>query len=153
MAVQQNHALITSAAGIALIKKYEGLRLKRYTDSAGYPTIGYGHKLLAGEHMAEISIEQAERLLARDLIAAEDAVRHLAMVPLSSNQFSALVCFVFNLGRGYLAKSTLLRLLNEGNFDQAAQEFDKWVFAGGKRVNGLVKRREAEKQLFLTKET
>lgn len=145
--------MITNAKGIALIKEHEGWRAKKYTDSAGHPTIGYGHKILPNEALEEITKEQGERILMRDIAIAETGVNNLIRVPLTSHQFSALVSFVFNLGAGALAKSTMRHFLNKRDYIEAANEFPKWVFAGGKRLPGLVKRREAERQLFLTKET
>lgn len=143
---------ILTAAAIALIKTHEGYCETVYNCAAGKPTIGFGHVLKDGEHYTKITKEKAEQLLRDDLAIAETAVRRLVKVPLTNNQYGALVSFVFNLGEGRLAKSTLLSLLNRGMYYAAAQEFDKWVFAGGKKMRGLMNRREAEKQLFLTKE-
>lgn len=142
----------TSQAGIALIKEHEGYRNEVYKDSAGYDTIGYGHLVKSGERFTRITPQEGEALLRDDLVEAEGAVSRLVKTTLTQHEFDALVSFVFNLGGGSLAKSTMLKLLNKGMHYAAAQEFTKWVFAGGKKLRGLIKRREAEKQLFLTKE-
>jgi lysozyme len=133
-------------AGKDMIKEFEGLRLKAYQDSVGVWTIGYGHTATAKPGM-EITEAQADALLTKDLAWAESAVLKLVTVPLTDNQFAALVSFVFNLGAGALEESTLLRLLN-ARFAGVAAEFSKWVFAGGRILPGLVRRREAEAKLF-----
>lgn len=138
----------TNQAGIELIKRYEGLRLKPYLCAAGYPTIGYGH-LVASLRVPAITAEEAERLLKIDLFVAESAVLRLVRVPLTDGQFDALVSFVFNLGSGRLQASTLLRRLNAGDYQGAALEFRKWVYGGGRKLPGLIARREAEAALFL----
>lgn len=140
----------TNQAGLELIKRFEGLRLKAYQDSVGVWTIGYGHTRTARKGM-EITPATAEALLKSDLTDAEYAVHSNVKVPLTDNQFSALVSFVFNLGAGSLKKSTLLRLLNAGDYRGAEGEFVKWNRAGGKVLPGLTKRREAEANLFARK--
>ncbi len=138
----------TSQEGIDLIKQFEGLRLSTYLDSVGVPTIGYGS---SGPHVRmgdKITKEEAEKLLVRDVERFEKCVERLVKVPLSQNQFDALVSFTFNLGCGSLERSTLLSKLNEGNYEYAASEFDKWVYAGEEILDGLVRRREAESKLF-----
>jgi GH24 family phage-related lysozyme (muramidase) len=97
-----------------------------------------------------ITREQAEQLLRADLQEAEDAVSNLVTVPLNENQFSALVSFVFNLGAGELEDSTLLELLNQGRYPEAADQFPRFNTVNGEPVEGLTRRREAERQLFLT---
>lgn len=143
----------TSPAGIALIKEHEGYREKPYICSAGKLTVGFGHVVQIGEYFSKVTPAQAEQILRDDLAEAEAAVNLLVKTRLTQNEFDALVSFTFNLGAGRLKKSTLLSLINKSMKFAAAQEFDKWVFAGGKKLRGLMKRREAEKQLFLTKET
>jgi lysozyme len=141
----------TSDRGIALIKKYEGLSLKPYQDAVGLWTIGYGHLILDHEKFYDALTEkQAEDLLKKDLIRTELAVDRLISVPLTQSQFDALVSFTFNLGAGALNRSTLRAKINRREYASAAAEFDKWVFAGGIKFKGLVARREAEKQLFLS---
>lgn len=136
-----------SQAAIDLIKASEGLRLTAYRDSAGILTIGYGSTggIKPGQ---KITPEQAEAMLVDDLDEAAEAVRQLVTVPLTQGQFDALCSFVFNLGAGRLRDSTLLRLLNQGKYGEAAAQFRFWVMAGGKPLPGLVKRRAAERALF-----
>jgi lysozyme len=137
-----------SAAGIDLIKRFEGLRLTSYQDSVGVWTIGYGSTL--GVH-AGLSITQAQadsRLLS-DLQNAVDCVNRKVGPALSDNQFAAMVSFVFNLGCAAFSGSTLLRLLNAGEDAAAANEFLRWDHAGGQVLEGLLRRRQAERDLFL----
>lgn len=135
-------------AGLDLVKKSEGLRLVVYRDIVGYATVGYGHKSDRMQVGNSITAEAAESLLEQDLIAAESAVMSMVKVGLNDNQFSALVDFVFNLGAGSLQTSTLLKLLNAGNYVAAGNEFGKWDHAGGNVVEALVRRRAAEAELF-----
>lgn len=139
----------TNDAGLDLIKRYEGYRATAYICPAGVLTIGYGHTG-AGVRLGTITEQQAEELLRADLRVAERAVLRLINVPLTDNQYAALVSFVFNLGSGALQRSTLRQKLNRGEYDAAAQEFHKWIFAGGKRLRGLVRRRAEESELFQT---
>lgn len=140
-----------NAAGLELIKSFEGFRATSYTCPGGKPTIGRGHAIQPGESFAEpISQMQGLSILARDLTRAEAAVERLVTVPLSDNQFAALVSFTFNLGQGNLERSTLLKKLNAGDQAGAADEFGRWVKAGGQVLEGLVRRRAAERDLFLT---
>lgn len=135
--------------GIPIIKQYEGLKLEAYLCPAGIPTIGYGHT--RGVKLGQkISAAQAEVFLDHDYEEAEDAVKRLITVPLTDNQLGALTSFVFNLGEGKLLGSTLRRKLNSGDYKGAAAEFDKWVYSGGKKLNGLIARRTAERKLFET---
>jgi lysozyme len=136
--------------GLDLVKQSEGLRLTVYRDVAGFATVGYGHKSDRMQVGNKITAEAAEQLLEQDLVAAESAVMSQVKVLLNDNQFSALVDFVFNLGAGSLEHSTLLKLLNAGNYSDAAGEFAKWDHAGGSVVEALVKRRAAEAELFLS---
>lgn len=136
--------------GLALIKAFEGFRAFVYLCSAKVRTIGYGHALLKGESFPNgITEEEGEELLKKDVNKAERAVIRLTNVPLEDNQFDALVSFVFNLGAGAYQRSTLRMKINRGEYEDAADEFLKWVRAGGKVVKGLVKRRQAERELFL----
>lgn len=136
-----------SKAGLDLIKQFEGLYLKAYRCPAGVPTIGYGHT--AGVAMGQtITQQQADDYLRRDVRQFERAVERQVSVPLTQGQFDALVSFAFNLGEGALAQSTLLRLLNAGDYAGAAAQFDRWNKAGGRVLPGLVRRRAAERALF-----
>lgn len=137
-----------SANGLAIIKKFEGLRLRAYQDSVGVWTIGYGHTKGVGNGMV-IGEGQADAYLRSDADMAGVGIRSLVTVPLDQNQYDALVSFVFNLGIGNFKKSTLLKKLNQGDYQAASGEFGKWINAGGKPLPGLVNRREAERQLFV----
>ncbi|CAK0760751.1 lysozyme [Gammaproteobacteria bacterium] len=145
-----NLSLRTSQAGIGLVKEYEGLRLNVYKDSAGKPTIGYGHLIKPGENFdTGISAKKAELMLANDLLATEDSVKRIVNVPLTQGQFDALVSLVFNIGAGEFQRSTLLRRLNAGDLAGAAEEFLRWNKSGGKVIEGLRRRRVAERVVFL----
>ncbi|CZW44596.1 MULTISPECIES: lysozyme [Enterobacter cloacae complex] len=144
----------TSDKGIALIKEFEGCKLTAYQDSVGVWTIGYGwtqpvdgKPIRAG---MTIKQETAERLLKTGLASYESDVSRLVKVGLSQGQFDALVSFTYNLGARSLSTSTLLRKLNAGDYAGAADEFMRWNKAGGKVLNGLTRRREAERALFLS---
>ena len=155
----------TSENMIAIIKKFEGLRLYPYLCQAGVLTIGYGHTLkpvkakfmeefytspqdIAKQHGIEkITEEQAEKYLYDDLEKFEKAINDLDL-PLLQCEFDALVSFVFNVGIGNFNKSTLKKLLLQKKFFYAAKEFDKWVFAGGKKLPGLQNRRSKERKIF-----
>ncbi|MFG3451150.1 lysozyme [Stutzerimonas stutzeri] len=140
----------TSQKGLDLIKSFEGLRLSAYRCPADIPTIGYG--TTAGVKMGDtITKERAEELLREDVARFESQVLRLVKVPLTQGQHDALVSFVYNLGAGNLSNSTLLRLLNAGDYAGAAAQFDRWNKAGGKVLAGLVRRRAAERALFESK--
>ncbi len=144
----------TSEKGIALIKEFEGCRLTAYQDSVGVWTIGYGWtQPVDGKPIrAGMTIKQqtAERLLKTGLVSYESDVSRLVKVGLTQGQFDALVSFTYNLGVRSLSTSTLLRKLNAGDYAGAADEFLRWNKAGGKVLNGLTRRREAERALFLS---
>ncbi|EPE3985398.1 lysozyme [Enterobacter hormaechei] len=144
----------TSEKGIALIKEFEGCKLTAYQDSVGVWTIGYGwtqpvdgKPIRAG---MTIKQETAERLLKTGLVSYENDVSRLVKVRLKQGEFDALVSFTYNLGARSLSTSTLLRKLNDGDYAGAAAEFPRWNKAGGKVLNGLTRRREAERALFLS---
>jgi len=144
-----------SAAGINLIKEFEGLELTAYPDPAthGEPwTIGYGHTTAAGPPRVlpkmTISRLDAERILRDDLRKYEAAVEKLVTVQLKQNQFDALVSFAYNCGVGNLQKSTLLKRVNQGRFDDVPAEFMKWTKAAGTTMKGLIRRRRAEAALW-----
>ncbi|WP_284085355.1 lysozyme [Acinetobacter nosocomialis] len=144
-----------SAIGINLIKSFEGLRLKAYDDGVGVWTIGYGTikypngvRVKTGDSCTS---QQAEDYLRNDLSAFESAVNRLVKAKLTQNQFDALVSFTYNLGETNLSKSTLLKKLNAGDYQGAADQFLVWNKAGGKVMKGLVRRREVERALFLKK--
>lgn len=144
----------TGLNGLNLIKEKEGLRLKPYLCSAGVATIGYGSTMYADGRKvtlkdAAISEKQALELLANTLGKYEKAVNDYVKVQLTQNEFDALVSFTYNLGAGNLLSSTLLKKINAGDKAGAANQFEVWNKAGGKVLEGLVKRRAAEKALFL----
>lgn len=136
-----------SPACVDLVKASEGCRLTAYRDSVGVWTIGYGHTRGVRQGQT-ITQDEADALLLDDLDLAAAQVRGMVTVPLTQGQFDALCDFVFNLGAGRLRDSTLLRLLNQGRYGEAAGQFKFWVMAGGKPLPGLVTRRAAERALF-----
>jgi lysozyme len=138
-----------SAACFALIRKSEGLRLQAYRDSVGVLTVGFGHTGPDVSEKKRITMDEAEALLSRDANHAADSVLTLTGGNVSQGQLDALTDFVFNLGSGKLAASTLLKKHKAGNYTGAAAEFGKWIFAGGKVEAGLVKRRAAECHMYL----
>jgi lysozyme len=139
-----------SAKGLDLIKRAEGFRATVYLDPAGVSTVGYGHRLLPAESVEHaITEEQAATILINDVRNAEQAVGRLVHVPLTQGQFDALVDFTFNLGAVRLAQSTLLRFLNAGHIEAAANEIVKWDYADGHELGSLKARRLAEQKLFL----
>ena len=138
-----------SLAGLDLLKHSEGFRSRVYLDAAGFPTIGYGHKLQHPESFPNgITEPQAEEILAADVGEAEQAVQRLVKVALTQEQFDALVDFCFNLGAARLAASTLLRDLNEGSYAAAAEQLLRWDHAGSRELAALKARREAEFRLW-----
>ena len=138
-----------SAAGMELLKKSEGFRNRVYRDVAGIPTIGYGHRLLHSDSFPNgIDDPQAANLLACDVRDAVQAVQRLVKVPLTQGQFDALVDFTFNLGAKRLAASTLLKSLNAGRYDDAAEQLLLWDHAGGQENAALKARRKAEAELW-----
>lgn len=140
-----------SQQGLALIKRFEGFSPTIYFDAAGLPTIGYGHLLRPGEaemFARGISEEAGIALLIKDVQKAEQAVLRLVHVPLSEGQFDALVSFTFNLGSGALQRSTLRRKVNREEHADVPPEFMRWVWAGGKKLRGLIRRRDAEAALY-----
>jgi lysozyme len=143
-----------SAAGMELLKASEGFRNRVYLDAAGFPTIGYGHRLLNPASFPNgIDEPQAAEILASDVRDAEQAVERLVKVPLTQGQFDALVDFCFNLGAGKLTASTLLKFLNHGRYDDAAQQLLRWDHAGGQEIDALKARRQAEAELWRNGQT
>lgn len=142
-----------SQKGIDLIKKFEGLRLRSYICAAGVLTIGYGHTGPDVYPNQQITEEEAENLLWRDTESAQQTVSSFVKVNLNQNEYDALVSFTFNVGPTAFVNSTLLKLLNSGSDRKVvSSELLRWVKAGSdKPVPGLVRRREAEKALFLEK--
>lgn len=146
-----NKNLETSENMIAVIKKFEGLRLSVYLCPAGVRTIGYGHALRFNEYgIKKITEEQAEKYLCDDLKKFENSIKKLVKVPLSQCQFDALVSLVFNIGATNFRNSTLLKYLNNSEYSLAAEQFERWIYASGKKLDGLIVRRKAEKEIFLS---
>ena len=140
-----------SQEGLSLIKKFEGCELESYKCAAGVWTIGYGSTKGVEEGM-EISQERADMLLLEDVEVFEEAVSKLVEVPLEQNQFDALVSWTFNLGSTNLQNSTLLKVLNNKDYEGVPSQIKRWNKAGGEVLQGLVRRREAEALLFEGKE-
>jgi len=142
-----------SNKGIQLIKHHEGVRNKPYRDCVGLWTVGVGHLIGDGKSLPEswnklFTTEEVDALLKQDLVRFERKVQKFCAVPLTQNQFDALISFSFNLGLGVLQRSTLRQNILRKDFKGAAEEFLKYVRAGGKIVKGLVTRRNDEKALF-----
>jgi len=141
-----------SGNGLDLLKDFEGLKLRAYLDPVGIWTVGYGHTSAAGPPAVTpglvITQGEAEEILKRDMAQYEDGVRKHVKATLTQGQFDALVDFAYNAGVGALAKSTLLKRVNAGKFDEVPAEFMKWTKGGGRELPGLVRRRRAEAKLW-----
>ena len=136
-------------AGLDLVKRFEGLKLRAYRCPAGVWTVGHGST--KGVHAGQvITPAEAEARLRDDLQDAEEAVERLVRVPLTDNEFSSIASLAFNIGEGAFASSTLLRLLNDGDHKAAAAQFSRWSRGGGRVLPGLARRRVAEAALFRT---
>lgn len=138
-----------SKDGLALTEKFEGFRLTAYQDVGGVWTIGYGHTKDVQPGQV-ISINQADQFLMDDIQYAEDTVNELVTVKLTQSEFDALVDFVFNVGEGNFKNSTMLKLLNSGQYLMAATEFAKWSHVSGKIVADLLNRRITEEKEFVS---
>ena len=137
-----------SEAGLALTKRYEGLRLQAYQDTGGTWTVGYGHTgndVFAGR---QVSALEAEALLRADLRHAIDCVNQAVKVLIEQNHFDALVDFCFNAGRGNFLRSSLLRQINMTDVQGAAEQFGLWINVNGQPNRGLQRRRAAESAMF-----
>lgn len=149
----QDQITHVSPQGVDLICGFEGLELKAYDDGVGVCTIGYGTTIYphgkAVQYGDTCTIEQAKNYMQYDLRRFEQAVTAAVNVPLNQNQFDALVSLSYNIGIGAFKNSTLLKLLNASDYHAASDQFDVWIKAGGKTVQGLVNRRAVEKTLFL----
>jgi lysozyme len=145
-----------SQQGAGFIARFEGCVLRMYNDPTGNATIGVGHLIHMGkingreppEFRQGITRNRALALLMSDADKAARSVRRLIKVPLKQHQRDALVSFTFNCGEGALASSTLRKRLNRGEYAAVPQELNKWVMSGGRRLEGLVRRRKAEGALF-----
>ena len=144
-----------SEKGLNLIKEFEGLRLKPYKDAVGIPTIGYGNTYYEDGRKVSLSDpaiteERATELLKMVVKRYEDAINRYVQVPITQNQFDALVSFAYNVGNENVRKSTLMKLLNRKQYTEAADQLLCWNKAGGKTLKGLTRRRQAERTLFLS---
>ncbi|MDQ3746214.1 MAG: lysozyme [Acidobacteriota bacterium] len=151
-----------SQHGLQLLEQWEGFKLQVYKDSAGLPTIGVGHLITKSEqasgtiningvpvkYAGGLTQQQVTDLLAQDVVPAQNAVNNGVKVALNQNQFDALVSFTFNVGVGAFTSSTLLKVLNQGQYDQVPTQLLRWTKAGGKVVQGLVNRRNNEIKLW-----
>ncbi|MBN9542315.1 MAG: lysozyme [Alphaproteobacteria bacterium] len=133
---------------IDIIKQFEGLRLKPYLCPAGLLTIGYGHVIKSNEHFTEISEVYANQLLEIDINLAINKVKKLIYQPLNDNQLASITSFTFNLGAGALQRSTLRQKINRGEHELVETELMKWVYSKGRKLPGLVKRRQIEGVIY-----
>ena len=136
-----------SEYGLDLIKHFEGLELEAYQCAAGVWTIGYGHTkdVQPGDQWSE---SHADHMLEVEMEEYENYVNTAVTVPLSQNQFDALVSWVYNLGNGNLTSSTMLKVLNSGDYAGVPAQIKRWNKAGGKVLEGLTRRRQAEADMF-----
>jgi lysozyme len=144
-----------SDQGLTLIKAFEGFSAEPYMCPAGKRTVGYGHVITVASplwvHMSStlpLTKKQAMDLLRQDVCYAEEVINADVKVALTQNQFDALVSFTYNIGAGAFARSTLLKLLNQSDYDGASAQFMRWIYIGKKESAGLVRRREAERAMF-----
>lgn len=140
----------TSSNGINLIKTYEGFSPIPYFCPAGIKTIGYGHVIKPDEQYTNITRVEANRLLKKDILICEASLMRNINIVLNQNQFDALISFIFNLGSSAFQRSTLRQKINYGMWDEIPHEWMRWVYSKGVALNGLVKRRNHELQLFLS---
>lgn len=136
-----------SENGLNLIKHFEGCELQAYKCPAGVWTIGYGHIKTAHEGKV-ITQEQADEMLVEEMEEYEGYINRAVKVELNQNQFDAMVSWVYNLGNGNLGASTLLKVLNMGDYAGVPAQMLRWNKAGGKVLEGLTRRRQAEADLF-----
>ncbi len=134
---------------VNFVKQYEGFSPTVYLDAVGYPTIGYGHKIVPPEQFTYLNEEQATQLLIQDIRKRQLLMLPMIKVEIDQLMQDALLDFCYNLGVWSFHASTLRRLINQGSFYPAADQFGRWVYAGGVKLPGLITRRAAEKQLYL----
>ena len=140
-----------SEEGLSLIKKYEGCELKAYRCPANVLTIGYGH-IKDVKEGDQITKEEANYMLQEEIIEYEGYVNDMVDVELNQSQYDSLCAWVYNLGPTNFQSSTLLKVLNEGKYNEIPQQIKRWNKAGGEVLDGLIRRREAEALLFEGKE-
>lgn len=151
---ERMHHMKVSQAALDLIRSFEGLKLSPYLDSVNIPTIGIGTTHYEdGTHVtmkdSSITEDRAYDLLRNHLIGVENCLNSAVSIDLSQNQFDALACFIYNVGEGAFTSSTMLKKLNANDVEGTSEEFERWDKAGGKVIAGLLRRRQAEKALFL----
>jgi lysozyme len=137
-----------SPEGVEFIQQWEGCKLSSYLDTGDVWTVGYGHTEGVYPGMT-ISQEDATALLMEDIFPAESAVNQYVSVEINQHQVDALISFVFNVGVSAFKNSTLLKLINQGDYLRAADELLRWCYDNGTKIQGLANRREAERELFL----
>lgn len=142
-----------NAAGVSLIQKFEGCKLTTYLDQGGVPTIGFGHTGTDVKLGQTITPEQASKLFLEDIGRFEEYANNLIFAALNSNQFSAVVSFMYNLGNATAVKSGMIKALNAGQYEAASSIFPKYAAVNGKHNDGIYKRRLAEQALFSTPES
>ena len=138
-----------SKQAIELIKRFEGFKSNCYVCPGGYKTIGYGHIVNDNEFIEEIDEKKGEMLLSIDIEQSRKSVLKFISAELTQGQFDALISFTFNLGGGALQRSGLRRKINRGEHEEVPREFMRWIHAGGVKLSGLIRRREAEVELYL----
>ena len=135
---------------IELIKSHEGFSAEPYLCPGNVWTIGYGHTDGVNAYTQPVTEAYGEELLREDIGKAEATVHEHVRVPLTDEQYGALVSFVFNVGAGNFRRSTLLKKLNAADYNGAADELLRWIYGGGRKLRGLEKRRKAEREMFLS---
>lgn len=145
--MKDNFGTFDPAVAVDFVKKFEGCKLEAYRCPAGVWTIGVGHTegVQSGDTITQA---EADKLLEGDLRKIAAALNPYVNVPVTKGMYIALLSLAFNVGATAVKKSTLLFHLNHGRYDDAAAEFDKWIYAGGKESEGLKRRRAAERALF-----
>ena len=138
-----------SQNGLFLIKQFESFSSRPYTCPAGKLTIGFGHVILPGESFTEITLDTALELLRADCAIAENTINKAVKPILNQNKFDALTSFTFNVGCENFLESTLLKLINLQDYQSAANQFPRWIYANGVALDGLINRRNLERELFL----
>ena len=140
--------------GIQLLKKEEGFREEAYQDSGGVWTIGFGSTSIDGKPVEPgmvLSEAEADDEMRKFLAGVQTTINHYVKVPITQNMFDALCSFIYNIGIGAFLRSTMLKLLNAGLYQAAANQFARWRYDNGVEIPGLVNRRKREKELFLRK--
>lgn len=145
-------ALVIGTVGFNLIKEHEGLRTKTYLDPIGIPTVCYGHTGKYAKMGIRYSVAECDAILVEDIKVHKDGIEKCIKYDLNQNQWDAVTSFAFNIGVYGTCRSTMVRKINRGDITGAANEFPKWKYAGGKVWRGLVRRRAAERDLFLKPE-